>query len=125
MDPRGLPVTRCEACVSTDNEHLSLPRLYGAPAHTPRRMVSLQSDAPMGPDDLPIETSRSAEDTALALQLMPRSYGGHAVAAGPAASHSQDRGAGRSLDPHSQPHLTGRPLFLRALTGRLLRPKGN
>ena len=125
MDSRGLPVTRCEACVSTDNEHLSLPRLYGAPAHTPRRMASLQTDVPMGPDDLPIETYRSAEDEALALQLMPRSYGGHAVAAGPVLSHSLDRGAGGSLGPHGHRQLTGRPLFLRALTGRLLRPRGN
>lgn len=104
--------------MSTDKQHMALPRLYGAPAHTPRRMVVPHADPALDPDDLPIETYRSSEDDALALQLFPRSYGGQVIEAGPRATRP-------FLAEHYHPELTPRPLLLRALAGRLLHPKGH
>jgi hypothetical protein len=103
--------------VSTDKDHLSLPRLYGAPPHGPRRMAAPPSDAPKGPDDLPIETYRSPEDQAMAMELFPRSYTSQVLEAGPRPA--------RMTASHHQAQLQGRPLILRALAGRLMRPKGH
>ena len=102
--------------MSIDNEHLSLPRLYGAPAHTPRRMEISRPDQPICPDDLPIENYRSPDHTALALQLLPRMY----------AASAPDGGRRRPWSTRSAgdggAELRGKPLLLRALGGRLMRP---
>jgi hypothetical protein len=103
--------------VSTDKDHLSLPRLYGSPATTPRRLALPPSEPPVGQDDLPIENDRSAQDQALALELFPRAYSSQVVDAGTRAFRPTTRPTGRP------PRLRGRPLLLRALGGTLLRPK--
>jgi hypothetical protein len=105
--------------VSTDKDHVSLPHLYGAPAHRPRRTATDPTAAPLAPDDLPIENLRSAEDAALARDLFPRSYTSHVMDAG-VRPFRTPVSAGRR-----PPTLTGRPLLLRALAGRLMRPKGH
>jgi hypothetical protein len=102
--------------MSTDKEHLSLPRLYGAPAHTPRRMEISRPELPLCPDDLPIENYRSPEDHALALQLLPRAY------AGRMADHGQQRPWAVRSAGHRDTELRAKPLLLRALGGRLMRP---
>lgn len=106
--------------MSTDKDHLALPHLYGAPAHSARRMATGGVDLPaVGPDDLPIETSRSVEDQALALQLFPRSYSAQAIEAGPRPVRQPAYSSRRA------PQLRARPFVLRALAGRLMRPKGH
>jgi hypothetical protein len=75
------------------------------------------TDRPISSDDLPIENSRSAEDRQLATELFPRSYTGHksesvAVAVRPAMQMAP-------------PELRGRPVLLRVLAGRLMRPRGH
>ena len=102
--------------MSTDNDHLSLPHLYGAPAHTPRRLAVVPTLPALGPDDLPIENYRSPEDHALALEIIPRSYAGHGIDAVPRPPQPS---AGEPL------LLRGKPLILRALAGRLLRTRGD
>ena len=102
--------------MSIQNENLSLPHLYGAPIHTPRRLAGIHSAPPVGPDDLPIENYRSPEDQALALELFPRSYGRHS-SAGPLPP------APAATTTGGPPQLHGRPLLLRALAGVLMRPK--
>ena len=104
--------------MSSENEHVSLPRLYGAPDTSRRRMAAMATETPMGPDDLPIESSRSAEEQALALELFPRAYTSQVLDA--AALREASRAA---RTPDAQ--LRARPLNLRALAGRLLRPKGH
>ena len=104
--------------MSTVKDNLSLPHLYGAPAHTPRRLSTDPVEAPLGPDDLPIERHRSAEDQALALQLFPRSYASQVMEAGARLDGTQRTAT------TARPQLNGRPLILRALAGRLMRPKG-
>jgi hypothetical protein len=113
-----MPLTCSEARVSTDKDHLSLPHLYGAPA-TPRRMAVEPSPTPIGPDDLPIERFRSPEEQAQALELFPRAYTSQVIEAGPRPFQSS------RPSPRREPELRGRPLLLRALAGRLMRPKGH
>jgi hypothetical protein len=105
--------------VSTDKDHLSLPRLYGAPPHANRRLAAQPSPTPIGPDDLPIERFRSPEEQQQALELFPRAYTSQVIEAGPAPFRSQ------RTPEHGSPQLRGRPLLLRALAGRLRRPKGH
>jgi len=101
--------------VSTEREKLAMPLLYGAPPHGPRRMATVDSERPTGPDDLPMERYRSAEDHVLATELFPRTY--TTIRTAPAM-------ASADADPTDAGQLKGRPLVLRALAGRLIRPRG-
>lgn len=105
--------------MSTDKDHVALPRLYGAPAYGLRRMATVESSLPLCPDDLPIERHRSPEDQAVAAELHARSYGPKPMEAGSRPPQAVEVHAdGRS-------HLRGAPLFLRAIAGRLVRPAGH
>jgi hypothetical protein len=104
--------------VSSDQEHVALPLLYGAPAHGVRRGARMV-DPPLGRDDLPIECYRSPEEHELALQLYPRSYG-----AAPADQRSRPEPPPNRV-AEGEPELRGKPLLLRALAGVLMRPKGD
>ena len=105
--------------MSTDKEHVALPKLYGAPAYGLRRMATVESSLPLCPDDLPIERHRSPEDQAVAAELLARSYGQQTTEAGSRPPRVIDVDA----DGHS--HLRGAPLLLRAIAGRLVRPAGH
>jgi hypothetical protein len=105
--------------VSTEKELLALPRLYGAPAHTLRRTAAIPTEPAIGPDDLPIENYRSPEDQALALEMFPRAYTAHSIDTRPRPPRPMESST------HRPAQLLGKPLVLRALAGRLMRPKGN
>jgi hypothetical protein len=84
--------------VSTDEQHVALPKLYGAPAYArPRRSVP-DAPRPFDPDDLPIAAYQTDEERALA------------------GSESN----GHDGTSASQPQLQPRPFRLRALATRLL-----
>ena len=97
--------------MSIDEAHVALPRLYGASAYSTPRSAVVRTALPMGPDDLPIENYRSAEDRALAVQLMARPAGAHTAAA---SAGSERAGHGHSAVGHRV-----RPFLVRALAGRL------
>jgi hypothetical protein len=100
--------------VSIDQQHVALPKLYGAPAYArpPRSAATL--DRPFDPDDLPIEASMSEEDRAFAASLSARAW---APGGGPLDA-SGDSWAG---DGDGVPRLHARPLSLRAIAGRLIK----
>jgi hypothetical protein len=100
--------------VSIDQQHVALPKLYGAPAYArpPRSAATL--DRPFDPDDLPIEASMSEEDRAFAASLPARAW---APGGGP-LDGSGDGGAG---DGDGVPRLQAKPLRLRAIAGRLIK----
>ncbi len=82
---------------TTEEQHVALPKLYGAPAYArPPRSVE-DAQRPFDPDDLPLEAFRTEEEHELA----------------PAEGRSGDGDGGY------QPRLQPRPFRLRAL-GRLL-----
>ncbi len=102
--------------MSIDEQHVALPRLYGAPAYArPPRSALGGDDRPFDPDDLPLEAVQTAEDRAFAATLPPRAWapGGAAIGHGAAS--------GFDADDRSRT-LGGRSFSLRAIAGKLLNP---
>jgi hypothetical protein len=95
--------------VALDEQHIALPKLYGAPAYARPVPVVNDSPRPFDPDDLPIEAAQTDEERELAANLPAHAFapGGH-TATDPRNGHDM------------KPELSPRPLSLRALAGRIL-----
>ena len=98
--------------MSIDEQHIALPKLYGAPAYARPPAMAATADRPFDPDDLPIEALQSEEDRAFAATLPARAWapGGAMIDGGRSDAGHHDR-------PH---HLMGRQLSLKSIAGRLL-----
>lgn len=99
--------------MSIDQQHVALPRLYGAPAYARPLRAAETPDRPFDPDDLPIEAFMSEEDRAFAASLPARAWAPGGVPLDGAEGSAGDRNDG--------PRLHGKPLSLRAIAGRLLK----
>ena len=90
--------------MSSEEHHVALPKLYGAPAYArPRRPVE-EVERPVDPDDLPLEPERTPEEQELASRMRQRT----ARASRPALGGGHDAAA-RSRVAHSAcARLTGR-----------------
>ena len=97
--------------MSIDEQHVALPRLYGAPAYARPPTTASTVLRPFDPDDLPIEAYMSEEDRAFAATLPA-----HAWAPGGAVIESSGKGKSQAEN-----RLNGRELKLRSIAGRLLR----
>ena len=93
----------------SDEQHVALPKLYGAPAYARPAPVVEVTPRPFDPDDLPIEAVQTDEEREIAASLPAHAYA-------PGGAHAEGR-AERRRDAAS---LTSRPLSLRALAGRIL-----
>jgi len=93
-----------------DEQHIALPKLYGAPAYARPVIVVEVAERPFDPDDLPIEAVQTDEEREIAASLPA-----HAYAPGGVILHllSRDRS-------EAEPRLHPKPLSLRALAGRIL-----
>jgi hypothetical protein len=95
-----------------EQQHIALPRLYGAPAYArPRRPVD-DKPKPFDPDDMPLEAQWTEDDRAFAETLPARVYapGGGYMASGQAAA--------MPATPSDQdPALRPRPLSLKSISG--------
>ena len=94
--------------VAIDDQHVALPKLYGAPAYSrPPRPVE-ETPRPFDPDDLPIAAFQTDDEREMAETLAGRPYapggGAYIESNGKATKHPQPR-----------------PLSLRAIAGRLLK----
>jgi hypothetical protein len=93
--------------LSIDEQHVALPKLYGAPAYArPAAPVDL-TPRPFDPDELPLEMEQTPEERRYAATLPARAYatnGAYAMA----------------LDGNGSDGLQPRPFSLRAIAGRLL-----
>jgi hypothetical protein len=96
--------------VAMDEQHVALPKLYGAPAYARPTLVVETAPRPFDPDDLPIEAVQTDEEREIAARLPAHAYA-------PGGSPGRLEKRGRSDDP---PTLHPRPLSLRALAGRIL-----
>ena len=117
----------------SEEQHMALPRLYGAPAYSrPARPAEVLA-RPFDPDELPLEAERTDEDLALASELAGATWTPSApppVKAkgrrGRAAKHAAAQAAvpagpaqTTAPAPDGQPAgLQGRPFSLRGL-GRI------
>lgn len=92
--------------VALDEQHVALPKLYGAPAYSrPSRPVEV-TPRPLDPDDLPIAAFQTDDEREIAETLAGRPYapgGGAYVESNGKANHPQ-----------------ARPFSIRAIAGRLL-----
>jgi hypothetical protein len=93
-----------------DEQHVALPKLYGAPAYGRPSAATVTSPRPLDPDDLPIAAFQTEEERAIAEALPARAY----EPSGGAYIDGTGRTAGHAETPRA------RPLSLRAIAGRLL-----
>ena len=94
--------------VAIEDQHVALPKLYGAPAYArPPRSVE-EAPRPFDPDDLPIAAYQTDDEREMAETLAGRPYspggGAYIESSGKAPKVPQ-----------------ARPLSLRAIAGRLLK----
>ncbi len=97
--------------MSIDEQHVALPKLYGAPAYARPPSTAATIDRPFDPDDLPIEALMTEEDRAFAATLPARAW---------APGGSTIDGRGESRNASRSRHLVGRQLSLRSIAGKLL-----
>ena len=96
--------------MALDEQHIALPKLYGAPAYARPTIPVPETPRPFDPDDLPIEAVQTDEEREIAASLPAHMYA-------PGGSRGRsDRNARRDEEPTLRP----RPLSLRALAGRIL-----
>jgi hypothetical protein len=95
--------------VGTDERHLALPKLYGAPAYARPTVPVVPAERPFDPDDLPLEVEMTSEERQIA-ELQAQLYTG-GVSGEPVAVPS---GGGRE----GSPMLRGRPFRLGSITSR-------
>ena len=101
---------REDSFVAMDEQHIALPKLYGAPAYARPAIVVEVADRPFDPDDLPIEAVQTDEEREIAASLPA-----HAYAPGGAILRREPKDRRDAV-----PGLNPRPLSLRALAGRIL-----
>jgi len=94
-----------------EEQHIALPKLYGAPAYARPAPVAAVVPRPFDPDDLPIEAVMTDEEREIAASLPAHAYL-------PGSSHARQDGNHDQGD--DEPTLRPRPLSLRALAGRIL-----
>ena len=93
-----------------DEQHVALPKLYGAPAYARPTVVVETAPRPFDPDDLPIEAVQTDDERRIAASLPA-----HAYAPGGAPARAE-----KNARTSANPALHPRPLSLRALAGRIL-----
>ncbi len=97
--------------MSIDEQHVALPRLYGAPAYARPPAVAEATPKPFDPDDLPIEAFQSEEDRAFAATLPVHAWSPGGMTA--TATHPE-------MSSGARHRLVGRRLRLRSIAGRLI-----
>ncbi len=97
--------------MSIDEQHVALPKLYGAPAYARPPAVAVTVPRPFDPDDMPIEAFMTEEEREYASSLPARAWapGGGVVP----SANGQARAAG-------EPTIKGRAFRLKSIAGRLL-----
>ena len=97
--------------MSTDEQHVALPQLYGAPAYARPPAVVSTGERPFDPDELPIEALRTDEEREFTATLPARAYAPGGVTLGrdtQATSATADDGGRRARSA------------CKGITGRLL-----
>ena len=108
------------ATTEEQQQHVALPKLYGAPAYArPPRLVE-ETPRPIDPDELPLAAVQTEEERALADLLDEARASGMA----PIVATAPGKGNAAYQPPHSGggriPVLLARPFRLRSLAERLL-----
>jgi hypothetical protein len=102
--------------VSIDEQHVALPKLYGAPAYARPAAPVATAARPFDPDDLPIEAFQTEDERRFAQSLPARAW----APGGTPLDGTGHHGNGHRQDAAGQPSLRPRPLSLKSIAGRLL-----
>jgi hypothetical protein len=97
--------------VSIDEQHVALPKLFGAPAYArpPARVAT--TPRPFDPDDLPLVVYQTEDEREFSSSISARAYAADGSLRSGTDGSGSSTGAGR-LQPRS--------LSLRAIAGRLI-----
>lgn len=102
--------------MSIDEQHVALPKLYGAPAYARPPGPVATVARPFDPDDLPIDAFMTDDERDFASTLPARAWApGGAIVEGGEGVPVQD---GHAQPP---PGLRPRPLNLKSIAGKLLK----
>ncbi|HET7169906.1 MAG TPA: hypothetical protein VFI69_11970 [Candidatus Limnocylindrales bacterium] len=101
--------------MSIDEQHVALPKLYGAPAYARPPAAVATVPKPFDPDDLPIEAWQTEEDREFAANLPARAW-----APGGTVVDQRDGHASQGGHDRIDRALLPRQLSLRKIAGRLL-----
>ena len=99
--------------MSIDEQHIALPKLYGAPAYARPAAPVATAPRPFDPDDLPIEAVMTDEERELAASLPARAW---APGGGPTTS-LDDYGDGQTTTGTG---LQPKSFSLKGIAGKLL-----
>ena len=97
--------------MSIDEQHIALPKLYGAPAYSRPAAPVAVTPRPFDPDDLPIVAHQSDDEREITSSISGRAY----AADGSLSARSDGSGSSTGAN-----HLQPRSLSLRAIAGRLI-----
>jgi len=102
--------------LSIDEQHVALPKLYGAPAYARPVAPVATAPRPFDPDDLPIVAYQTPDEREFAETLPARAWapGGAIVERRDASAHAHDGHAQHA------PGLRPRSLNLKSIAGKLL-----
>jgi hypothetical protein len=95
--------------VSIDEQHVALPKLYGAPAYARPPRYADDLDRPFDPDELPIEAARTEEEQEFVSTLPSEAFAPGGI---DLRRHGSETTTGTDLQSRS--------FSLRAMAGRLL-----
>ncbi len=95
--------------MSIDEQHVALPKLYGAPAYARPPITVAVTPRPFDPDELPLEALRTDEDLEGAATIPAQAYGSTGVAMDQQGPDDRGRGG-----------LIPRSFSIRGLAGRFL-----
>ena len=107
--------------VSIDEQHIALPKLYGAPAYARPAAPVATTPRPFDPDDLPIEAVQTDEERELAQSLPARAWAPGAPVMTSGNGSTSASGA-TTTDGHSATDtgLRARSFKLKGIAGKLL-----
>ena len=94
--------------MSTDEQHIALPQLYGAPATFRRPAPAPVAERPFDPDELPLEAHRTDEERDFTATLPARAFAPGGVTLGRSDETTSDAGSGPRQRSFSLRMITGR-----------------
>lgn len=97
--------------MSIEEQHVALPKLYGAPAYSRPAAPVAVTPRPFDPDDLPIVAHQTDDEREVSSTISARAY---------AADGSLGAGTDGAGSSTGASRLQPRSLSLRAIAGRLI-----
>lgn len=96
--------------MSVDEQHIAMPKLYGAPAYGRPPIPVEMAARPFDPDELPIEAAMTEDEREFSASLPARAY----------APGGVDLGSGARSQTTTSTGLRPRSFSMRGIAGRIV-----